>query len=154
MISQGYGYVQFENPDDAEQAKQDLKGASINGREVEIKYYEEFFQLNPDNFFQNCYIENLPKYVYEPQLNRLFSEFGEPLKCTVFIGNDYNYGYCLMGSNEEAKRVIEGLNGRIIGDSILSYSRAKTGLEKQVYEKKQREKRRRENHKKVKGRNL
>lgn len=36
-VSRGYGYIHFQNPEDAKQALIDLKDASINGRPVEIQ---------------------------------------------------------------------------------------------------------------------
>lgn len=154
VVSQGYGYVQFKNQSEAEQAMEDLKDVSINGQQVKISPYDEKEKFGIEACYTNCYIENLPKYVYQSQLQRLFSEFGTPIKITVFHGKTTNHGFCMMSSHEEARRAVEGLNGRKMGDSILSCSRAKTESERQIYYKKQGEKRRRENHEKVKGRNL
>ena len=54
-VSRGYGYVQFRNPEDAKQAIVDLKGASINGRPIEIQHFDIQQDLNPEQSFTYCY---------------------------------------------------------------------------------------------------
>ncbi|KAK8840795.1 hypothetical protein M9Y10_027617 [Tritrichomonas musculus] len=40
-VSRGYGYVHFRIEEDAKQAKEDLKDASINGKPIEIKFMDD-----------------------------------------------------------------------------------------------------------------
>ena len=51
-VSRGYGYVQFRNPADAEQAMNDLKDASMNNRPVRIELYCRMQRQNPEETFQ------------------------------------------------------------------------------------------------------
>ena len=68
--SLGYGYVQFREQKDADQAMQDLKEATINGRPVHIERYEKRQRQNPEDTYTNVYIENLPESVKDTEAFR------------------------------------------------------------------------------------
>jgi hypothetical protein len=113
--SLGYGYVQFRKPDDAKQAMDDLKEASINGMPLQIQPFQRRLHKNPEETYTNIYVKNLPDSIRdEEQLMDLFRKFGTVLSAHIpkdDSGNPRGFGMCSMKEHESAVRAVEELNG-------------------------------------------
>lgn len=157
-VSRGYGYVQFRNPDDANQAMNDLKDASINGRPVKIEPYCRRQHQNPAETFTNCYVKNLPESIRtEEDLKALFAEFGEVDSPKLPLDENQKnkgFGFCSMKTHEQAVKAVEGLNGKVIDGHTLNCNRAMLKKDREAFLKEQTERWRRANYEKYKGRNL
>lgn len=51
--SRGYGYVTFYEVEDARKAREDLEGASINGKPIKIEFYKKPEKKDPEEIFTN-----------------------------------------------------------------------------------------------------
>lgn len=71
--SYGFGFVEYQSPDDASRAIAALNGIQIQHKTVKVSYARAPGQ---DIKNTNLYIQNLPRDVTEPQLQQLFAPFG------------------------------------------------------------------------------
>lgn len=156
-VSRGYGYIQFRNQADAEQALNDLKEATINGHKIEIQPFCRRQHANPETNFNNCYIKNFPETFKDDDIKKLFEEFGTPTSYKVITdenGISKQFGFCCMATHEEAIKAVEGLNGREIKNFVIMCGRAMSKSERSKQLQLQSEKWRNINYEKFKGRNL
>merc|ERR1712054_471671 len=131
--SRGFGFVNFENPEDAAAAVEELNGAAIDGKEIycgraqkkgerESELREKFEQLKIErmNKWQgvNLYIKNLDDTVDEERLKTEFSQFGTITSCKIMRDekeNSKGFGFVCMSKPEEAAKAVTEMNGRMIG---------------------------------------
>lgn len=77
----------------------------------------------------NMYISNLSFHTADDELKKLFEEFGAVSSAKVITdretGRSRGFGFVEMGSDEEAKKAIQGLNGKEIEGRSMSVSVAK-----------------------------
>ncbi|KAL5215950.1 hypothetical protein ABZP36_007351 [Zizania latifolia] len=130
--SRCFGFVNFESPDDAARAAEELDGKKINDkewyvgraqkkseREMELKRrFEQSMKDAADkNQGQNLYLKNLDDSIGDDQLRELFSNYG---KITSFkIMRDANgvskgSGFVAFSTREEATHAITEMNGKMI----------------------------------------
>lgn len=96
--SRGFGFVNFDNPDDAAKAVELLNGKQFDDkewyvgkaqkkteREVELKEKFEHSMKEASDKFQgvNLYIKNLDDSIDDEKLKELFSEYGTVTSCKV-----------------------------------------------------------------------
>lgn len=157
VISCGYAYVQFLNPNDANTAMEDLQGSTIFGDPIKIEQFVKLDRPNPETSFTNCYIKNIPSSYTDDDLRALFSEFGEVVSSKVSTdssGKSQNFGFCSMKTHEQALNAIESINGRIIEGKEIECCRMKKKKERLNELRSLSESWKRENSAKYKGRNL
>ena len=77
----------------------------------------------------NMYISNLSFHTADDELKKLFEEFGAVSSAKVITdretGRSRGFGFVEMGSDEDAKKAIQGLNGKEIEGRSMSVSVAK-----------------------------
>lgn len=98
--SKCFGFVNFQNPDDAAAAVENLNGASLNDkvlyvgkaqrkREREAELRAKFEQERKSRFEKlqgaNLYMKNLDDDIDDEKLKELFSEFGTVTSCKVYL---------------------------------------------------------------------
>ncbi|PKA54104.1 Polyadenylate-binding protein 2 [Apostasia shenzhenica] len=135
--SKCFGFVNFENPDDAAKAVQDLNGRKFDEkewyvgkaqkkseREVELK--ERFEYINKETAYKyqglNLYLKNLDDSIGDEKLKELFSEFGTITSCKVMrdpTGSSKGSGFVAFSTTEEASRALLAMNGKVIGNKPL-----------------------------------
>jgi polyadenylate-binding protein len=156
--SQGYGYVQFRNPDDARNAMEDLKESTINGRPLQIQPYMRHQPRQPEASFTNVYIKNLPESIETTdQLVELFQPFGEVTAPHLMLdqnGCSRGFGFCNMADHDMAVAAVVGLNGQEYHGKTLFCSRAMSRLERKAKLAEETDRWRRRTHDLYKGRNL
>ncbi|CAL9073314.1 polyadenylate-binding protein 2-like [Musa acuminata AAA Group] len=130
--SKCFGFVNFENPDDAARAVQELNGQEFGGeewyvgralkkseREQELK---EFFDQRAKDTMDkyqglNLYLKNLDASIGDDKLRELFSGFGTITSCKVMRepnGISKGSGFVAFLVAEEAARALAEMNGKMV----------------------------------------
>ncbi|KAF9666008.1 hypothetical protein SADUNF_Sadunf16G0184200 [Salix dunnii] len=130
--SRCFGFVNFENADDAAKAVEALNGKKIDDkewfvgkaqkkyeREVELKQrFEQSMKEAADKFQgANLYIKNLDDSIGDEKLKELFSPFGSITSCKVMRdpnGISRGSGFVAFSTPEEASRALLEMNGKIV----------------------------------------
>lgn len=127
--SLSYGFVNYFNPSDAEQAVNKLNGLKLQNKTLKVSYARPSCQVTK---FTNLYVSGVPKNYTKNDLEVLFSPFGKILDSKVIpqrtaIDNVHSLvsgspevskickgiGFVRFYSHEEAVKAIEHLNGAI-----------------------------------------
>eukprot|EP01018_Ginkgo_biloba_P024917 Gb_00731 [translate_table: standard] len=136
--SKGFGFVNFENADDAARAVENLNGRNFNDdrewyvgraqkkaeREAELRAkFEQERNARMEKFQgANLYLKNLDDSVDDERLRALFSEFGTIISCKVMRdpqGQSRGSGFVAFSSPEEAMRAVSEMNGKMVGRKPL-----------------------------------
>ncbi|CAN6217004.1 unnamed protein product [Urochloa humidicola] len=135
--SRCFGFVNFENADDAAQAVQELNGKVFNDkelyvgraqkkseREMELKEkFEKNIQEVAEKFQNtNLYLKNLEDNVDDEKLRELFAEYGTITSCKVMRdsnGVSRGSGFVAFKSAEDANRALTEMNGKMVGSKPL-----------------------------------
>ncbi|OHT09271.1 Polyadenylate-binding protein [Tritrichomonas foetus] len=116
-----YGYVQFKNPADADEAIREMEGASINDRKVVIELFKPV-----DNFY-NIWIKTLPPSITTSQeLVEWFSKFGEAQKAILVKfpdRPDQNQGVITLADPEVTRTIFDEMNGAKIDGVTITCDR-------------------------------
>ncbi|XVF59378.1 hypothetical protein PTKIN_Ptkin07bG0270900 [Pterospermum kingtungense] len=130
--SKCFGFVNFENPDDAAYSVDSLNGKKFDDkewyvgkaqkkseREMELKgRYEQSLKETADKFEGlNLYVKNLDDSIDDDKLRELFSLFGTITSCKVMRdpnGISRGSGFIAFSTAEEASRALLEMNGKII----------------------------------------
>lgn len=131
--SKCFGFVNFENPDDAALAVQELNGKKFDDkewyvgraqkkseREQELKgRFEQSIKETADKYQGvNLYLKNLDDSIGDEKLKELFSEFGTITSCKVMrdpSGISKGSGFVAFSTPEEASRALAEMNGKMVG---------------------------------------
>lgn len=135
--SKCFGFVNFENPDDAAKAVENLNGKKFDEKEwyvgrAQKKYEREaelrarFEQLRKERIEKlqgvNLYVKNLDDSIDDDKLREIFAEFGTVTSCKVMRdphGQSRGSGFVAFSSPEEANRAASGLSNKIIVNKPL-----------------------------------
>ncbi|KAL3651754.1 poly(A) binding protein Pab2 [Castilleja foliolosa] len=135
--SKCFGFVNFENADDASRAVDSLNGAMIDGkewyvgraqkkseREFELKHrFEQSIKEAVDKSQgSNLYVKNLDDSIGDDNLKEMFSPFGSITSCKVMRdpkGTSRGSGFVAFSSPEEASRALSEMNGKMIASKPL-----------------------------------
>ncbi|XP_041994090.1 polyadenylate-binding protein 2-like [Salvia splendens] len=135
--SKCFGFVNFEDADDAASAVDSLNGKKIDNKELYVgraqKKSEREVQLK-NQFEQslkeavdksqgsNLYVKNLDDSVNDDQLKELFASYGSITSCKVMRdpkGISRGSGFVAFSSPEEAARALSEMNGKMIASKPL-----------------------------------
>ncbi|KAE8658832.1 Polyadenylate-binding protein 2 [Hibiscus syriacus] len=135
--SKGFGFVNFENADDAVKAVEALNGKKVDEKEIYVgkalkkserenerkARYEQTLKEAADKFKGlNLYIKNLDDSVGDEALKELFSEFGTIISCKVMCdpsGISKGSGFVAFSTPEEASRALAEMNGKMVASKPL-----------------------------------
>jgi polyadenylate-binding protein len=127
----GFGFVSFENHEDAQAATENMQGQECNGRELFVgraqKKAERMAELR-DRFERlkmermnrytgvNLYVKNLDDTIDDEQLRKEFSKFGTITSAKVMseAGRSKGFGFVCFSSPEEATKAVTEMNGHIL----------------------------------------
>ncbi|KAJ6722360.1 RNA BINDING PROTEIN [Salix koriyanagi] len=123
--SKGYGFVQFDSEEAAQNAIDKLNGMLINDkqkkseRELELKgRFEQSLKETVDKYQGlNLYIKNLDDSIDDEKLKELFSDFGTITSCKVMrdpSGISRGSGFVAFSTPEEASRALAEMNGKML----------------------------------------
>jgi len=103
----GYGFVDFETPQAAEYAVQELQAC---GYQAQMAKQQE---QDPTNL----YIANLPPYFTEEHLEEMFKEYGTVISTRILRkpdGISRGVGFARMESKEKCEQIIQNFNSKML----------------------------------------
>jgi polyadenylate-binding protein len=164
--SNGYGYIQFRNPEDAERARQDLAEASINGKQITIETYNKPAKKSVDETFTNVFIKPLPADIImtEEDIKEILSQFGEIQSIKLVKDKDGNpfidrrdgkqkvFCFCNFRNHDDAVKATQEL--KEFKENEITCCRAMTRNERSIFLQKQSAEFRRMKNKETQGRNM
>jgi len=129
--SRGFGFVSYEDPEDAETAVTAMNGTESPfgmlycgraqkkaERQAELREKFEKIKLERMNRYQgvNLYVKNLDDIVDDERLRKEFSQFGTITSAKVMGDGSRSkgFGFVCFSSPEEATKAVTEMNGRII----------------------------------------
>jgi len=129
--SKGFGFVSFEDPEEAMVACDELNGQDLDGktvfvgraqkkaeRQAELKKKFETLKMERLNRYQgvNLYVKNLDDTIDDNKLRQEFEPFGTITSAKVMSeeGRSKGFGFVCFSSPEEATKAVTEMNGRII----------------------------------------
>ncbi|KAI0306463.1 hypothetical protein B0F90DRAFT_1864238 [Multifurca ochricompacta] len=140
--SKGFGFVNFENHDQAQVAVDALNDFEYNGkklfvsraqkkaeREDELRKTYEAAKQEKMGKYQgvNLYIKNLEDDIDDEKLRAEFEPFGTITSCKVMCdekGTSKGFGFVCFSSPDEATKAVAEMNNKIIGTKPLYVSLA------------------------------
>nr|CAD7414360.1 unnamed protein product [Timema poppensis] len=149
--SRGFGFVAFEDPEDAERAVDDLNGREIiqgkmlyvgraqkkAERQQELKRKFEQLKIERLNRFEgvNLYVKNLDDTIDDERLRKEFALFGTITSAKVMLeeGRNKGFGFVCFSSPEEATKAVTEMNGRIVGTKPLYVALAQRKEDRKVH---------------------
>lgn len=135
--SRCFGFINFESPDAAARAVEELNGKKINDkewyvgraqkkseREMDLKRsFQQSMKDAADKYQgQNLYLKNLNDGISDDQLRELFSSFGKITSCKVMRdqnGVSKGSGFVSFSTREEASQALTEMNGKMISGKPL-----------------------------------
>jgi polyadenylate-binding protein len=129
--SLGFGFVSFEDPEEALEACEQLNNSDLEGktiyvgraqkkaeRQAELKKKFEAIKMERMNRYQgvNLYVKNLDDTIDDERLRQEFAPFGTITSAKVMSeeGRSKGFGFVCFSSPEEATKAVTEMNGRII----------------------------------------
>jgi len=128
--SKGFGFVNFENPELARKAVEEMNGKNISGKQIFIgraqkkserqAELKQKFRSDSASRYQgvNLYVKNLSDDIDDAKLHAEFAQFGSITSAEVMKddkGNSKGFGFVCFTTPEEATKAAEQMNGRHIG---------------------------------------
>lgn len=128
----GFGFVAFEEADDAEKAVEAMNGKEVNGRQIYVgraqkkaerqaelrkKFEEEKAQRMNKWAGVNLYVKNLDDTIDDERLRREFQAFGNITSAKVMSdsnGRSKGFGFVCFSTAEEATKAVTDMNGKIV----------------------------------------
>jgi len=108
--SKGFGYINFVNAKDAENARQLAQYEKIGKSPIRLMYKRDVHQTEGINIF----VKNIDPTVTFKELHNLFARVGNVITVKIATnrrGESLGYGYVLMERKEDAEAAIKELNG-------------------------------------------
>jgi polyadenylate-binding protein len=148
--SKGFGFCSFENPEEAEEAVQNLNGYSIGDKQLyvgrfqkknerlsEIKRKKDLQRQERMNKYQgvNLYIKNLDDTIDDERLRKEFSKFGTITSAKVMSegGRSKGFGFVCFSAPDEATKAVTEMNGSIVGSKPLYVALAQRKEERRMH---------------------
>ncbi|CAG9835568.1 unnamed protein product [Diabrotica balteata] len=160
--SKGYGFVHFENEQDAKKAIEKVNGMLLNGKKVYagkfIPRVEREKELGERaKQFTNIYVKNFGSTMSDDKFFNMFNKFGEITSCVVMRhmdGSSKGFGFVAYRDAKSAHAAIEEYNGKEFDGKVLYLARAQKKVERFNELKKKFEKIRLERYELYQGVNL
>ncbi|XP_028763917.1 polyadenylate-binding protein 3 [Neltuma alba] len=157
----GYGFVQFENEESAQNAIKQLNGMLINDKQVYVGLFvrrQERARANGSPKFTNVYVKNFSETYTDEDLKQLFGPYGAITSAVVMKdanGKSRCFGFVNFQSPESAAAAVERLNGTTVNDDkVLYVGRAQKKAEREAELKAKFEQERISRYEKLQGANL
>uniref|UniRef100_A0AAY4CYS4 Polyadenylate-binding protein n=1 Tax=Denticeps clupeoides TaxID=299321 RepID=A0AAY4CYS4_9TELE len=134
--SRGFGFVNFENHEDAQKAVEVMNGKELNGRilyvgraqkrlERQGELKRKFEQIKQERIHRyqgvNLYVKNLDDSISDDRLRKEFAPYGTITSAKVMTegGHSKGFGFVCFSSPEEATKAVTEMNGRIVSTKPL-----------------------------------
>ncbi|XP_042496164.1 polyadenylate-binding protein 2-like [Macadamia integrifolia] len=116
--SKGYGFVQYDSEESAQNAIDKLNGMLMNDKQVYVGPFlrkQERESALTKTKFNNVYVKNLSETTTEEDLKNLFGEYG-PITSVVVMrdadGKSKCFGFVNFENTDDAAEAVDGLNGK------------------------------------------
>ncbi|XP_002284923.1 polyadenylate-binding protein 8 [Vitis vinifera] len=136
--SKGYGFVQFDNEESAQNAIDKLNGMLINDKQVYVGQFlrkqERETALNKTKF-NNVYVKNLSESTTEEDLKNIFGEFGIITSVVVMRDGDGKskcFGFVNFENADDAAEAVEALNGKKFDEKEWYVGKAQKKYEREL----------------------
>ncbi|XP_048234109.1 polyadenylate-binding protein 4-like [Ricinus communis] len=148
--SRGFGFVDFESPEDAKKAVDALNGYQLESRTLFVgraqakaerkkilqHEYKDIFNTHMEKFkASNLYVKNLALCIDNDKLQELFSCSGKIVSAKVMRydnGASRGFGFVCFSSPEEAKKALNALNGAVFQGKSLYVAMAQCKRDRQL----------------------
>jgi len=135
--SKGFAFVNYEKPEDAFRAVEEMNNKEVDGKPVfvgraqkkaerELELKQKFEQIKQEQMAKyqgvNLYIKNLDDDIDEDKLRVVFTPFGVITSCKIMKdmkGNGKGFGFVCYTTPEEATKAVTEMNGKIVGTKPL-----------------------------------
>jgi len=135
--SKGFGFVNFEKPEEAEEAVNKLNDTEYEGKTIfvgraqkkierESELRSKFEQMKMEHMTKyqgvNLYIKNLDDDMDDTKLRGIFDQFGTITSARVMNdpkGGSKGFGFVCFSTPEEATKAVTEMNGKIVGNKPL-----------------------------------
>jgi polyadenylate-binding protein len=117
--SRGFGYINFVNAKEAENARQLSQYEKIGKSPIRIMYKRNVHETEASNIF----VKNIDPTVSFKELHNLFATVGNVVSVKIATNNrgeSLGYGYVLMDKKEDADTAIQKLNGYRLKEKEIS----------------------------------
>ncbi|XVF39895.1 hypothetical protein PTKIN_Ptkin01aG0069700 [Pterospermum kingtungense] len=116
--SKGYGFVQFDNQESAQNAMDKLNGMLINGKQVYVGHFlrkQERETPSSKTKFNNVYVKSFSESTTDEDLKTIFGEYGEITSAVVMRdadGKSKCFGFVNFENADDAAKAVDALNGK------------------------------------------
>ena len=137
--SKGFGFVSFENAEDAEQAVEQMNDAEVDGvenkltvcraqkkseRAAELKYKYEQQKVERQQRYQgvNLYVKNLDDHITDEQLREHFESYGKITSAKVMCDENNRskgFGFVCFEKPDDATKAVVEMNTKLLGSKPL-----------------------------------
>uniref|UniRef100_A0A7N5JPF7 Polyadenylate-binding protein 4-like n=1 Tax=Ailuropoda melanoleuca TaxID=9646 RepID=A0A7N5JPF7_AILME len=137
--SKGFGFVNFENFEDAKKAIEGMNGKVLNGNQRQSELKHKFEQIKQCKLTKckgaNLYVKNLEDDIDDKPLRREFSLFGTIYSARVMMeaGHRKGFGFVCYTTPEEANKAVMAMNGKIVITKPLYVAIAQGKDERQAF---------------------
>ncbi|KAK8297910.1 hypothetical protein V6Z11_D05G217100 [Gossypium hirsutum] len=158
--SKGYGFVQFDNEESAQNAIDKLNGMLINDKQVYVGPFlrkQERDSALDKTKFNNVYVKNLSESTTDEDLKTIFGEYGEITSAVVMRdadGKSKGFGFVNFEDADAAAKAVEALNGKKLDEKEWYVGKALKKSEREHERKAQYEQTLKEAADKLQGLNL
>ena len=158
--SKGFGFVQFENKESAQNAIDKLNGMLINDKQVFVGHFlrkQERETVAIKTKFNNVFVKNLAESTTDEDLKKFFGEYGTITSAVVMRDGDGKskcFGFVNFENADDAAKAVEALNGKKFDDREWYVGKAQKKSEREQELKGQFEQAMKETVDKFQGLNL
>ncbi|KAK4477028.1 hypothetical protein RD792_016230 [Penstemon davidsonii] len=135
--SKGYGFVQYDTAEAAQEAIEKLNGATFHGKKLYVGPFvskQDRENTADKTKFTNVFVKNLSESTIEEDLKTKFGEFGFVNSVAVMrdeSGNSKCFGFVNFEKAEDAVRSVELLNGHVFDGKEWYVGRAQKKSERE-----------------------
>mmetsp|Transcript_94893 Transcript_94893/g.138572 ORF Transcript_94893/g.138572 Transcript_94893/m.138572 type:complete len:630 (+) Transcript_94893:114-2003(+) len=136
--SRGFGFVQFETAEEANEAISKVNGMLLQDKRLFVGPFiprSERESSSGERRYTNCYVKNLPESVTDGAFEAQFKSHGDITSCKVMRKEDGTsrcFGFVNFKEADQAKIAVEAMNGKPVfgGDKDLYVGRAEKESER------------------------
>lgn len=135
--SKGFGFVQFDAEEGAQNAIEKLNGMLINDKQVYVGHFVRKQERDTNlggTRFNNVYVKNLSESTTDDDLKNAFGEYG-PITSAVVMrdadGKSKGFGFVNFDNAEDAANAVEALNGKKFDDKEWYVGKAQKKSERE-----------------------
>ncbi|KAG6747689.1 hypothetical protein POTOM_047579 [Populus tomentosa] len=136
--SKGYGFVQFDSEEAAQNAIDKLNGMLINDKQVYVGHFLRKQDRDGALYsikFNNVFVKNLAESTTDEDLKNIFAEHGAITSAVVMRdadGKSKCFGFVNFESADDAAKAVEALNGKKIDGEEWYVGKAQKKSEREL----------------------